>query len=192
MEELVRLFNAAKKRDKEPERQCMLYYLLVSTGIRINELLKAEVYQFDVTRGRYECVARNTKSRKDNTLVLRDDVVVALRKYIKRQKLKLHNNLFGDFNDNLRVKYYDRLFTDLKSADIPRCDERKRVVDFHSFRVTFGTFMARAGVPLTTIQNLLTHSTPVLTANPYTDKTEQDKREAVNKIDIPKLDDLFR
>jgi integrase len=43
------------------------------------------------------------------------------------------------------------------------------VLDVHSFRVTFGTNLARAGVPLRTAQELMRHSAPKLTANIYQD-----------------------
>ncbi len=58
---------------------------------------------------------------------------------------------------------------DLAAAGIPKRDERNRVVDVHALRVTFGTHLCAAGVPLRTAQAAMRHSKPELTANIYTD-----------------------
>ena len=58
---------------------------------------------------------------------------------------------------------------DLKCADIHKVDERGRVVDVHALRHTFETHLSKAGVPLRTAQAAMRHSTPLLTANVYTD-----------------------
>jgi hypothetical protein len=55
------------------------------------------------------------------------------------------------------------------AAGIPKRDERNRVVDIHALRVTFGTHLCAAGVPLRTAQAAMRHSKPELTANVYTD-----------------------
>ena len=58
---------------------------------------------------------------------------------------------------------------DLAVAGIPKRDERNRVIDIHALRVTFGTHLCVAGVPLRTAQAAMRHSKPELTANIYTD-----------------------
>jgi integrase len=63
-----------------------------------------------------------------------------------------------------------RIFNrDLAVAGIPKRDDRNRVVDVHALRVTFGTHLSAAGVPLRTAQAAMRHSKPELTANVYTD-----------------------
>ena len=52
----------------------------------------------------------------------------------------------------------------------------------HSLRVTFGSMLAAAGVPLTTAQHLMRHSDPKLTASVYTDPAVLDLRGAVSKL----------
>jgi integrase len=59
---------------------------------------------------------------------------------------------------------------DMAKAGIPILDDMGRVIDFHSFRKTFNTRAAVSGVPLRAAQSLLGHSTPALTAGPYTDE----------------------
>jgi integrase len=73
---------------------------------------------------------------------------------------------------------------DLAAAGIPKTDERGRIVDVHSLRMTFGTWLARAGVPLTTAQKLMRHSDPKLTSNLYTDSALLDLQGAVDALPL--------
>lgn len=56
---------------------------------------------------------------------------------------------------------------DLTAAGLRYADAAGRVLDFHALRVSFGVMLAKAGVPLVLAQQLMQHSTPVLTANIY-------------------------
>jgi integrase len=71
---------------------------------------------------------------------------------------------------------------DLAAAGIPKRDERNRVVDVHAFRVTFGTHLCAAGVPLRTAQAAMRHSKPELTANIYTDPKLLDVAGAIDAL----------
>ncbi len=71
---------------------------------------------------------------------------------------------------------------DLAAAGIPKRDERNRVVDIHALRVTFGTHLSAAGVPLRTAQAALRHSKPELTANIYTDPKLLDVAGAIDAL----------
>ncbi len=64
------------------------------------------------------------------------------------------------------TRIYDR---DMAAAGIPKRDERNRVMAVHALRVTFGTHLCAAGVPLRTAQAAMRHSKPALAANVYTD-----------------------
>ena len=71
---------------------------------------------------------------------------------------------------------------DLAAAGIPKRDERNRVVDVHALRVTFGTHLCAAGVPLRTAQAAMRHSKPELTANIYTDPKLLDVAGAIDAL----------
>ena len=77
------------------------------------------------------------------------------------------------------TRIFDR---DLAVAGIPKRDERNRVVDVHALRVTFGTHLCAAGVPLRTAQAAMRHSKPELTANIYTDPKLLDVAGAINAL----------
>ncbi|MCO6436730.1 MAG: tyrosine-type recombinase/integrase [Phycisphaerae bacterium] len=77
------------------------------------------------------------------------------------------------------TRIFDR---DLAVAGIPKRDERNRFVDIHALRVTFGTHLCAAGVPLRTAQAAMRHSKPELTANIYTDPKLLDVAGAINAL----------
>ena len=73
-------------------------------------------------------------------------------------------------------------YADLKAAGIARLDSAGRCIDIHSLRKTFGTLLAAAGVPLTTVQRLMRHSNPQLTAKLYIDVDGGDMMQALEKL----------
>jgi len=77
------------------------------------------------------------------------------------------------------TRSFDR---DLAVAGIPKRDEWNRVVDVHALRVTFGTHLCAAGVPLRTAQAAMRHSKPELTANIYTDPALLDIAGAIDAL----------
>lgn len=89
-------------------------------------------------------------------------------------KLPPHTKLFDVPAGLCRI--FDR---DLSAAGIPKRDDRNRVVDIHALRVTFGTHLCAAGVPLRTAQAAMRHSKPELTANIYTDPKLLDVKGAI-------------
>ena len=54
--------------------------------------------------------------------------------------------------------------------------------DLHAFRASLCTHLARAGIPLRTVQPVMRHSDPSLTANIYTDPTLLDTAAAVASL----------
>jgi hypothetical protein len=73
---------------------------------------------------------------------------------------------------------------DLVKAGIPKRDERGRQVDFHSFRITFTTFLQRAGVDRRVVMEVARHKDSRLTDIVYTDAERLDLREAINRLPL--------
>ena len=76
----------------------------------------------------------------------------------------------------------DTFERDCKVAGIPYMSENGRTIDVHSLRRTYGTMLARAGVPLATTQRLMRHSKPETTAKLYIDVEEIDIAVALGKL----------
>ncbi len=175
----------------------MIYRTLLATGLRKGELASLTVVDVDLDRGLIHLRAENEKNREGNSLPVPADLVGELRQWIadKAQEYRRRNparigrggkaevlHLPGDtllfvVPDGL-VKILRR---DMQAAGIPKTDGRGRTVDVHAMRMTFGTWLSAAGVPLRTAQAAMRHSDPKLTANIYTDAELLDVNGAVAK-----------
>lgn len=102
----------------------------------------------------------------------------AVKEWVETQGIEPHERIFRFDMHSLRRAFY----VDLKAAGIERVGADGRSIDVHSFRKTFGTMLARAGVPLTTVQRLMRHSTPLLTAKLYIDVDPVDMTNALDKL----------
>jgi integrase len=83
------------------------------------------------------------------------------------------------------VKILDR---DLRTAGIPKRDDRGRTIDVHAMRHTFGTLLSKGGVNPRTAQSAMRHSRIDLTMNVYTDPKLLDTAGAVEKLPELPLD----
>jgi len=160
-----------------------MYKTLVLTGLRKGELASLTVGQLDFDAPVAHAIlnAADEKNRQGSSIPLRADLVTELSSWLAERlgelqeqarrrgepipvRLPASTPLFHIPTGLTRI--FDR---DLAVAGIPKRDERNRVVDIHALRVTFGTHLCAAGVPLRTAQALMRHSKPELTANVYTD-----------------------
>ncbi len=162
------------------EERGLIYLVLATTGLRRGELQRLSVGDLELD-GPRPCVrlqAATTKNRRADTVPLRQDVADKLRGWTTGKGPD--ERVFRVRKDLVNV-----LDLDLAAAGIAKTDERGRIVDVHSLRMTFGTWLARAGVPLTTAQKLMRHSDPKLTANVYTDAALLDLQGAVDALPLP-------
>src|SRR5262249_12327737 len=74
------------------------------------------------------------------------------------------------------------LAKDLERCGIKPVDDQGRVVDMHSLRHGYITTLAKAGVPLKTLQTLARHSDPKLTLNVYSHLTLIDTASALEAL----------
>lgn len=181
-DELKRLMEVTRNRHSRSriggEERALIYSLLAGTGLRVTELSLATPSQFDFERNRFTVVAAATKNKRSDVLPVRPALAARLREWIGRHEIKPRDRIF-----NVTKSMVHSFFkTDLKHAGIKRIGDDGRSLDVHSFRRTFGTMLARAGVPLTTTQRLMRHSTPELTAKLYIDVEPIDMAQAVDKL----------
>ena len=116
-----------------------------------------------------------------------------------RSTIPLRDDLAGDLNDWLTGKEAShKLFSiptgfvrilnrDLKTAGIPKRDERGRTVDIHALRHTFGTLLSTSGVAPRTAQAAMRHSKIDLTMNTYTDPKVLDVQSAMEALPVLKF-----
>jgi integrase len=172
----------------------MCYAVMVGTGLRYGETRGLRVMDvvLDGKTPYLQVKAETEKARRGAQVPLSADLQVAYlaRSFIEAQRaaqaagqgipmrLRGTDKLFPSM-----PKQITRMFTmDLAHAGIAKTDEAGRTVDVHSLRHTFGTRLARAGIPLVTQQKLMRHSTPELTANTYTHLCLLDLHAAMDSI----------
>jgi integrase len=160
-----------------------VYQTLLLTGVRVGELAELKVSDLQLD-DRVPCVrlrASITKNSKEDFIPLHPDLVTTLRAWL------LERFGPGDPPADGRVfdiptsflKVFDR---DLEAAGIPKRDERKRTVDLHALRTTFGTMLSKSGVPPRIAQQLMRHSDIRLTMGVYTDPKLFDLQGAVGSL----------
>lgn len=182
--------------ERTGRERALIYKTLALTGLRKGELASLTVGQLDFGGPLAYAVlnAADEKNRQGSNIPLKADLVTELSGWLADRLGELQDQarksgkpipaclpastpLF-DIPSGL-TRIFDR---DLAVAGIPKRDERNRVVDIHALRVTFGTHLCAAGVPLRTAQAAMRHSKPELTANIYTDPKLLDIAGAINAL----------
>ena len=170
---------SGKNRNRLGNRERVLIYrLLLGTGLRSTELSLLTPSQIDIENCRLTIDAVKTKNKTADVLPIRTDLVQSLKEWIAVLGIKPHERIFRYNNQQLLRAFYK----DLKAAGIKRIETDGRSIDIHSLRKTFGTMLATAGVPLTTVQRLMRHSTPTLTAKLYIDVESINLMQALEQL----------
>lgn len=177
-DEIRRLVAAA------PYFRGVIYLIAIYTGLRRSELNQLRWGDIHLDGANpYICApASITKNRKEAKLLLRPEVVNALRR-IRPADAAPFQWVFHHQVPRVRT-----LQRDLKSAGIPFIDSSGRRLDFHSLRVTLGTMLALKNVPINEAMQLMRHSDPKLTMKVYTDASQLSFASALASlpaIDLP-------
>ncbi len=139
------------------------YRIAAETGLRAAELRSLRVGSFDLSGSppTVTVEAGYSKHRRQDVQPLRADTAAELRGILS---CKLPDTpVFG-----VPEKTAKMLRADLEASGIPYRDDRGQVLDFHSFRHTFITNLAAAGVHPKRAMDLARHSDINLTLARYT------------------------
>jgi len=156
----------------------LIYRLLLGTGLRSTELSLLTPNQIDFERCRLTIEAAKTKNKKADVLPMRPDLVQSVKEWVKTHGIQSHERIF---HYEVRV-LCKSLYKDLAAAGIERKNSDGRSLDVHALRKTFGTMLAKAGIPLTTTQRLMRHYSPVITAKLYIDVDPLDMSNALGQL----------
>jgi len=182
--------------ERTGHERALVYKTLVLTGLRKGELASLTVGQLELAGAVAYAILNpaDEKNRQGSNIPLRADLANELASWLAERldglravarrkhdpipaRLPASTPLLNVPTGLARI-----LDRDLAVAGIPKRDERNRVFDVHALRVTFGTHLCAAGVPLRTAQAAMRHSKPELTANIYTDPKLLDVAGAINKL----------
>jgi integrase len=156
LDEFMRLVAVAGERKP-------VYLMAFYTGLRRSEIagLRWADLHLDDAKPYVLARASTTKNGKEEPLPLHPDLVMVLREI--KGASEPDEQVFKRFP---RIERFKR---DLAKANIPYRDAVGRFADFHALRKTFGTNLAKAGVPRRTAMSLMRHSDGKLTDKIYTD-----------------------
>lgn len=149
--------------DKIQDR--LILALLITTGIRRDELCRLSLKDFDGTH-----ILVHGKGKKERSLRLQDDVIQLMNLYIEHR-----NKKFGDGTDALVVSSYGNHYTGnaiykkiktvMKKAGLP--EDRIEKIHPHSCRHSFVANMLDGGADIFVVSNALGHSKLEITSNIY-------------------------
>lgn len=168
-----------ERLERQGRLRVLLYKAAFYTGLRRGELRALKVHHLRLMGDEPSLTlpGNMTKNKEDADIPLRRDFASELLAWIEGEGMRGTDTVFPVGRDVAK-----HLKRDMRAAGIPIVDERGRVFDFHAFRKCTGTYLNKLGVPITTAQLLMRHSTVDLTANVYNDGELHDKREAVDLL----------
>ena len=160
--------------------RAMLYAVTAGTGFRANELRSLTPSSFRLDEPAIMLSGVGAKNRKDVLQPISAELAGQLRGWIKGRKAALKLPSKGNIVRMLRqdmaearIAYYRAMEPGverrvLRHGDFLRTiDADGRHADFHALRATYITMLARANVPVKTLQTLARRSDPKLTMNTY-------------------------
>lgn len=158
----------------------LIYQVAIQTGLRRKEISTLQVgdVRLNAVHPHVLVRASEDKSRRKSPVPICSDL-----------RMRLEDQVAGRPDDALVFPHGlptpRTVNKDLEAAGIPKTDARGRVADFHALRHTYGTNLARAGIPLQTAMVLMRHSDPRHTAQIYVDAGALPTMDAVE--DLPRL-----
>lgn len=170
---------------EEPART--IVHLAATTGIRRGELFGLKWQDVDWEKNRLKIVRSivdqsvgETKTRgSKRPLPISQDVVAALRKWNETTKYgRTEDWVFASPQLLGELPYWPNAL--LVRHVLPAADRagiRKRI-GWHTFRHTFATLLQASGAGIKVTQELLRHSSPIMTLGTYAQAVTADKREA--------------
>ena len=173
-----------EKAERLGHERALTYKTLFLTGLRVGELRRVRIADvvLDDQNPHIELRAADEKSRRGATLPLRADLAQEIGAYLTEGlnsaqraaqedgrpipvRLDMRARLFPSIPDKM-TRILDK---DLQFAGIAKQDDRGRVLDVHSLRVSLATHLNRGGVAVRTAQAAMRHTTAQLTMGIYTD-----------------------
>jgi integrase len=163
--------------------------LLLFTGSREGEVLKANWDQFDLKTGEWTKPSHNTKQRKEERIPLNEKALAVLKRLGPKKKGPLFP---GAASGSCRVTLRKPWIQICKAARLSEAVERpgkrrksviryKPTVRLHDLRHTFATDLVNRGVSIYLVSKLIGH-TNVATTQRYANPATEALRQATNQF----------
>ena len=169
--------RSIKSRLKETnQRNYVMFLLGISTGLRISDIIKLRVE--DVSKD--SITMRENKTRKQKIIPLNDELRLALKKYIDKEGLALHDYLIKSNKGENKPITRERAYQIMQ--DIGK-QFRINNLGTHSLRKTFGYHYYQQTKDVVLLQQLFNHADPSITLR-YIGITQGQMNEAIKNFKI--------
>lgn len=176
-DEVEQLLFYVEDKEKVSQRNKLIAYLLLYTGVRVTELIQIKLA--DIERLTATLTVRG-KGNRVREISLRQDVLMLINDYLKEERSE------SKFAES------EYLFVSQRSEKLHRDSVRSwlsiisKELGFklhpHLFRHTFCTRLLNKGVDITTVSKLAGHANVNMTIKYYINITREQKQDAVEKL----------
>lgn len=175
--EVEQLLFYVENQAKVSQRNKLIVYILLYTGVRVSELISIKIEDIDRLTSSLRVCGKGNRIRE---ISLRQDVLALVNDYIKGERSQ--------------TKFFasDFLLVSQRSQKLHRDSVRSWLaiisneIGFklhpHLFRHTFCTRLLNKGVDITTVSQLAGHASVNMTMKYYINITKEQKKFAVDKL----------
>lgn len=181
LDEIRILFSIPNSQNKKELKDLAILTLLYESAMRVNELCNLKLEDIDFSN--YSTIkVINGKGGKNRIIPISKDVALILRKYINIYNINEQDFLF---TNQKNIQYTRWGINYIIQKYIIECkklypNDFKIKVTPHIFRHSKAMHLLNAGVPLTTIEKLLGHSS-IKSTEVYAKANPKKVEEAINK-----------
>lgn len=176
-EEVERFLFYLEDKEKVSERNRLIGYLLLYTGVRVSELVGIRIEDISFIP---PTIVIKGKGGKIREISLRQDVLTYLKEYLQGEREK------SSFNSSpylLVSQRGEKLHRDaVRDWLCHVSDDLHLHLHPHLLRHTFATRLLRKGVDITTVSKLTGHASVNMTAKYYIQTSREEKQAAVNLL----------
>ena len=170
----------------------VIFNIGIWTGLRLIDCVLVEWSSIDFERNRITCIPQKTRNKTQKSVAisihprLKDEFEKALKwkennfvlpKVVERYQ----RNPSGVRKDALKVFTKAGLTTTEEVKGNIQRKQKANIYGFHSFRHSFVSFCAKAGVPLPVVQSIVGHGNPAITRH-YIHIGEESVKQAINAL----------
>ncbi|KMY55628.1 integrase [Bacillus sp. FJAT-27231] len=176
-EEVERLLFYAEDQTKVSQRNKLILYLLLYTGVRVSELTHIKIEDIDRLTASLTVRGKGGKIRE---ISLRQDLLNLINDYMKGER---SHSKFTESDYLLVSQRSPRLHRDAVRNWLAILSKELGIkLHPHLFRHTFCTRLLNKGIDLTTVSKLAGHATVNMTAKFYIQTTREEKKNAVERL----------
>lgn len=163
--------------EQESQRNKLIGYLLLYTGIRVSELI--DIHLTDVEQLTGQLTVRG-KGGKLRVIPLRKDVLEAMQQYIQDERA---SSKFSNSPSLLVSQRAEKMHRDAVRRWLESTGKHLGFhMHPHKLRHTFCTRLLRNGVDITTVSKLAGHANLNMTVKYYINTSKEEKQSAVDKL----------